>query len=78
MGLQSEIRMNKLDVNNLQKKLQCQSQRILPDPLDNGVGRLEGLKIRIVDNLGEVIYTCNNTWNGVAVQNIKYFLPFCG
>ena len=58
MGLQSEIRMNKLDVNNLQKKLQCQSQRILPDPLDNGVGRLEGLKIRIVDNLGEVIYTC--------------------
>ena len=34
-------------------------ERILPHPLDNGGGGLKGWKIGIVDNLGEVIHTCN-------------------
>ena len=48
-----------------------QIQKSLPDPLNDSGGRLQGRKIRIVDNFGEVIYTCNNI-AGRSKNNISH------
>ena len=49
-------------------------QKILPDSFYNSWGWLEGVKISIIDNLGEVIYTCHKSH--VEFENSTYMFTF--